>query len=182
MTTPTEKPDPRNRSSSDPSENWSCREDDQRSSAGPLERLEELMNQPGNRICADCGSPEPKWVSLNHGIFICIKCSGVHRSLGAHISKVLSVKLDLWTDDQVDLMVALGGNTTVNMKYEAFLQDIKKPRPDSSIEERSDFISLFMTRIHLHRMITWEKLRLISNPWFTLPKPMKTPKPQRPFS
>ncbi|XP_010273190.1 PREDICTED: probable ADP-ribosylation factor GTPase-activating protein AGD11 [Nelumbo nucifera] len=140
MTTPTEKPDPRNRSSSDPSENWSCREDDQRSSAGPLERLEELMNQPGNRICADCGSPEPKWVSLNHGIFICIKCSGVHRSLGAHISKVLSVKLDLWTDDQVDLMVALGGNTTVNMKYEAFLQDIKKPRPDSSIEERSDFI------------------------------------------
>ncbi|XP_042416038.1 probable ADP-ribosylation factor GTPase-activating protein AGD11 isoform X2 [Zingiber officinale] len=107
----------------------------------PQKRLEIVMNQPGNRYCADCNCPDPKWVSLNLGVFICIKCSGVHRSLGVHISKILSAKLDDWTDEQVDFIIEAGGNATVNMRYEAFLpENIRKLRPDSSIEERSDFI------------------------------------------
>ncbi|XP_008813423.1 probable ADP-ribosylation factor GTPase-activating protein AGD11 isoform X2 [Phoenix dactylifera] len=115
--------------------------DDHPGPSGPLGRLENLLSQPANRFCADCGSPDPKWVSLSLGVFICIKCSGVHRSLGAHISKVLSVKLDEWTDEQVDSLSDGGGNAAVNMRYEAFLpENFKKPRPDSSIEERSDFI------------------------------------------
>ncbi|XVF82176.1 hypothetical protein PTKIN_Ptkin16aG0024200 [Pterospermum kingtungense] len=110
-------------------------------SAAPQGRLERLMKESGNGICADCGSPDPKWVSLSLGVFICIKCSGVHRSLGVHITKVLSVKLDEWTDEQVDYLINLGGNIVANNKYEALLPDnLKKPRPDASIEERSDFI------------------------------------------
>ena len=109
--------------------------------SGPQERLDNLMCQAGNKFCADCGSSEPKWVSSSLGVFICIKCSGIHRSLGVHISKVLSLNLDEWTDEQVDALVNLGGNTVVNKKYEARLPSyIKKPKPNSSIEERSDFI------------------------------------------
>ncbi|KAK8299118.1 hypothetical protein V6Z12_D05G301700, partial [Gossypium hirsutum] len=119
---------------------WLLRKETWRS-FGPQARLERMLEDTGNRVCADCGSPDPKWVSLSIGVFICIKCSGVHRSLGSHISKVLSVKLDEWTEDLVDGLVNLGGNIVVNNKYEAFLpNNLNKPRPDSSIEERSDFI------------------------------------------
>lgn len=47
-----------------------------------------LRKVSGNDKCADCGKPEPDWASLNLGILICIECSGIHRNLGVHISKV----------------------------------------------------------------------------------------------
>ncbi|KAL6989734.1 putative ADP-ribosylation factor GTPase-activating protein agd11 [Sarracenia purpurea var. burkii] len=54
---------------------------------------------------------------------------------------VLSVNLDEWTDEQVDTLIDMGGNEAVNLKYEAFLpENFRKPKPDSSIEERTDFI------------------------------------------
>lgn len=52
-----------------------------------------LRSIPGNDICAECSTPEPDWASLNLGILVCIECSGVHRNLGVHISKVLFCKL-----------------------------------------------------------------------------------------
>lgn len=52
--------------------------------------IDVLRKVCGNDRCADCGAPEPDWASLNLGVLVCIECSGVHRNLGVHISKVCS--------------------------------------------------------------------------------------------
>ncbi|KAK6842498.1 hypothetical protein PG987_003358 [Apiospora arundinis] len=66
--------------------------------------LQELMHSvPGNKMCADCGSRNPGWASWSLGIFLCMRCASIHRKLGTHISKVKSLTMDGWTNDQVDL-------------------------------------------------------------------------------
>ncbi|KAH1048796.1 hypothetical protein J1N35_039580 [Gossypium stocksii] len=104
-------------------------------------RLRNLLNKSDNRICADCGAPDPKWASSNIGVFICLKCCGVHRSLGTHISKVLSVTLDDWSNEQIEAMSEVGGNLAANAIYEAYIPEgFLKPGPDASVEERTRFI------------------------------------------
>ncbi|KAJ0239406.1 C2 domain-containing protein [Hirschfeldia incana] len=104
-------------------------------------RIRHLLTQSDNRLCADCSAPDPKWASANIGVFICLKCCGVHRSLGTHISKVLSVTLDEWSDDEVDSMIEIGGNASANSIYEAFIPDsFSKPGPDASHDQRMRFI------------------------------------------
>lgn len=74
--------------------------------------IEVLRKVAGNDRCADCGSPEPDWASLNLGVLICIECSGVHRNLGVHISKVRSLTLDVkvWEPSVISLFQSLGNN------------------------------------------------------------------------
>ncbi|GAA5972779.1 hypothetical protein JCM21900_001045 [Sporobolomyces salmonicolor] len=72
----------------------------------------------GNQRCADCRAREPRWASWSLGIVLCIRCSGIHRSLGTHISKVRSIELDDWSDEQLALMESIG-NAHSNAFFEA---------------------------------------------------------------
>lgn len=56
---------------------------------------------------------DPTWASINIGVLLCIECSGIHRSLGVHISKVRSVTLDAWEPEVLRVMTKLG-NTIAN--------------------------------------------------------------------
>ncbi|KAK8551047.1 hypothetical protein V6N13_119538 [Hibiscus sabdariffa] len=104
-------------------------------------RLRGLLSQTDNRTCADCGAPDPKWASANIGVFLCLKCCGVHRSLGTHISKVLSVALDEWSDEEIEAMIEVGGNSAANSIYESYRPEgFKKPGPNATNDERRRFI------------------------------------------
>ena len=122
--------------------------------------LSELRER--NPYCADCGAAEPEWASLNLCIMICIDCSGIHRKLGTHISKVRSLSLDKWSYNHIQLLLAVG-NDQSNEVWEAqlggiegrgfgqgqgqassqqyrSLEGVLKPSSASSMEERERFI------------------------------------------
>ena len=64
--------------------------------------------------CADCNAPSPAWASVNNGVTICTACSGVHRSLGVHISFVQSLNMDFWSSENLDAFIEKGPNERVN--------------------------------------------------------------------
>ncbi|EGG16247.1 pleckstrin domain-containing protein [Cavenderia fasciculata] len=105
------------------------------------ERLKELIRNPDNSTCADCGSPDPQWASVNLTVFVCIVCAGVHRSLGVHISRVKSVNLDSWKETEVAGMEQTNNIKENRNKWEATLpQDFIKPSFGDSIGLKEQWI------------------------------------------
>lgn len=94
--------------------------------------LRALVKQPENKLCADCKRNDARWASWNIGCFLCIRCSGFHRSMGTHISRVKSIDLDIWTPEQM-ASIQKWGNKRANLYWEAHLKPGHAP-PDHKVE------------------------------------------------
>ena len=92
-----------------------------------IKRLNLCLKRPENLVCVDCPMRLPRWASTNLGVFMCTNCSGIHRGLGVHISRVRSTQLDKWTEEQVAFMERMG-NVRANEYWEKNLQPGAKPK------------------------------------------------------
>ncbi|XP_062397172.1 arf-GAP with GTPase, ANK repeat and PH domain-containing protein 2 [Sardina pilchardus] len=101
--------------------------------------LQAIRNAKGNNLCVDCGAPNPTWASLNLGALICIECSGIHRNLGTHLSRVRSLDLDDLSPELSQVLRAIG-NHMANSVWESCTQGRHKPTPEASREEREAWI------------------------------------------
>ncbi|KAG1951132.1 stromal membrane-associated protein [Pimephales promelas] len=96
--------------------------------------LSKMLREDDNKYCADCEAKGPRWASWNLGVFICIRCAGIHRNLGVHISRVKSVNLDQWTPEQIQSVQSMG-NTKARQLYEAHLpENFRRPQTDQTVE------------------------------------------------
>ncbi|XP_020925736.1 arf-GAP with coiled-coil, ANK repeat and PH domain-containing protein 2 isoform X1 [Sus scrofa] len=109
--------------------------------------LQRVQCIPGNASCCDCGLADPRWASINLGITLCIECSGIHRSLGVHFSKVRSLTLDTWEPELLKLMCELG-NDVINRVYEANVEKmgVKKPQPGQRQEKEAYIRAKYVER------------------------------------
>ncbi|XP_072425715.1 arf-GAP with GTPase, ANK repeat and PH domain-containing protein 1 isoform X1 [Chiloscyllium punctatum] len=101
--------------------------------------IQSIRNMRGNGFCVDCDTPNPDWASLNLGALICIECSGIHRNLGTHLSRVRSLDLDDWPVELIMVMTGIG-NAMANSVWEDSTQGLTKPSQDSSREEKEHWI------------------------------------------
>ncbi|KAM9341858.1 arf-GAP with GTPase, ANK repeat and PH domain-containing protein 2 isoform 2-T2 [Pholidichthys leucotaenia] len=110
-----------------------------RSSQSEAVALQAIRNAKGNGLCVDCEAPNPTWASLNLGALICIECSGIHRNLGTHLSRVRSLDLDDWPGELTQVLAAIG-NHMANSIWESCTQGRTKPTPNATREERESWI------------------------------------------
>ncbi|XP_072565663.1 stromal membrane-associated protein 1 [Paramormyrops kingsleyae] len=96
--------------------------------------LSKMLREEDNKYCADCEAKGPRWASWNLGVFICIRCAGIHRNLGVHISRVKSVNLDQWTPEQIQSIQDMG-NTKARLLYEGHRpENFRRPQTDQAVE------------------------------------------------
>uniref|UniRef100_A0AAY5ERB4 ArfGAP with SH3 domain, ankyrin repeat and PH domain 2a n=1 Tax=Electrophorus electricus TaxID=8005 RepID=A0AAY5ERB4_ELEEL len=112
------------------------------SSVGDLTKaiIDDVLRMPGNSVCCDCSAPDPLWISTNLGILTCIECSGIHREMGVHHSRIQSLSLDKLGTSEL-LLARNVGNFAFNDIVEAGLPSLSlKPSADSDMAVRKDFI------------------------------------------
>ncbi|XP_019629955.1 PREDICTED: arf-GAP with GTPase, ANK repeat and PH domain-containing protein 1-like isoform X7 [Branchiostoma belcheri] len=119
--------------------NDSTKSKNRNNSYGDQQVIQAIRNIRGNAFCVDCEAPNPDWASLNLGALMCIECSGVHRNLGTHLSRVRSLDLDDWPTELATVMTSIG-NSLANSVWEANPRGRVKPTPNSQREEKESWI------------------------------------------
>lgn len=126
--------------------------------------LEKIINQhDSNRRCCDCNSiNDVDWISTNLLCILCINCSGIHRSMGSHISKIKSIKYDNF-DNNLELIYLLENfisNKVINSIYESKLKLLEKITPNVNDSVRLKFINdkYFLKKFVSHKSNDINKL------------------------
>uniref|UniRef100_A0A8C7YGV4 ArfGAP with SH3 domain, ankyrin repeat and PH domain 2b n=1 Tax=Oryzias sinensis TaxID=183150 RepID=A0A8C7YGV4_9TELE len=116
--------------------------------------VEEVKKMNGNDRCCDCGAAGPTWLSTNLGVLICIECSGIHREIGVHYSRIQSLDLDVLGTSEM-LLANNVGNANFNGIMEADLspQGITKPDPSSDMQTRKEYITAKYTEKRFARRL-----------------------------
>ena len=99
-----------------------------------------LLKEPENQKCFDCGKTPVQWASVNNGVYLCIDCSGHHRGYGVNISFIRSMTLDSWNDNQINLM-KIGGNKNLRELLEVY--NIDKNKIDKNILYNSKIMDFY---------------------------------------
>uniref|UniRef100_A0A673IYM4 Arf-GAP with SH3 domain, ANK repeat and PH domain-containing protein 1-like n=1 Tax=Sinocyclocheilus rhinocerous TaxID=307959 RepID=A0A673IYM4_9TELE len=103
--------------------------------------IDDVLRMPGNEVCCDCGAPDPKWLSTNLGILTCIECSGIHREMGVHISRIQSMELDKLGTSELLLAKNVGNNSFNEIMEGNLPWPSPKPTPASDMTVRKEFIN-----------------------------------------
>ncbi|KAF3703253.1 Arf-GAP with SH3 domain [Channa argus] len=114
----------------------------------------EVKRMMGNDSCCDCGAAGPTWLSTNLGVLICIECSGIHREMGVHYSRIQSLDLDVLGTSEL-LLAKNVGNASFNEIMEADLsvQNVTKPVSSSDMQTRKDYITAKYTEKRFARRL-----------------------------
>ena len=114
--------------------------------------IPEILKKGENSKCVDCGTENPKWASMNNGVFLCLKCAGIHRSFGMSVSLIRSLQIDSWTEKQL-LYLTKGGNinfknnlsefniaetAALDIKYKSKAADYYRKYLKNEVEKESD--------------------------------------------
>ncbi|XP_066434896.1 arf-GAP with SH3 domain, ANK repeat and PH domain-containing protein 1 isoform X4 [Eleutherodactylus coqui] len=103
--------------------------------------IEDVQKTPGNYACCDCGSADPTWLSTNLGILTCIECSGIHREMGVHISRIQSLELDKLGTSELLLAKNVGNNSFNEIMEGNLPSPSPKPSPSSDMTARKEYIT-----------------------------------------